>query len=659
MCGIAGEIRFDAAPDVDAVRRMTRVLVHRGPDDEGFFNDGPAALGHRRLSILDLSGGAQPMVREGCAIVFNGQAYEHESLREILRSRGHAFTTRSDTEVVLRAYLEWGERFVERLHGMFSIAIWDRRQKKLVLARDRMGKKPLYYALESPSGWNGTVPTESAGPLPARRFVFGSELKGFKAHGGVPRQLDREAFLQYLAAEYVPAPRSIFDSIRKLPAAHLAVLDESGFRLRRYWELPVPSGDWRRGRIGSERPAPHSDPDLEGELIGLLDTAVERRLVADVPVGVFLSGGVDSTAITALASRHRHPLQTFNIAFNEASFDESSFAKLASERLGTEHHCELLSSDACLEQIADAVALLDEPFADPSFLPTLLLSRFVSKHVKVALAGDGGDELFAGYDPFLAHRPAQIAARLPRPVRALLARAVEQLPAASTNMSFDFRLKQFFRGLSAPASLRHQFWIGSFIPEELHRVLHADFEPLLQDDVVYREVLEESERASRAGIAHGSVDEALRFYLGRYLADDILVKADRAGMAASLELRAPFLDTHVVEFVARLPWREKLSLSRTKLLLKRALRGVVPEEILRRPKKGFGIPVASWIREALRPLFEDLFSPGSLARSGVFDPAATRALLDQHLAGRADLRKPLWTVAMFLLWQRRWGATPV
>src|SRR5262249_15144443 len=264
-------------------------------------------------------------------------------------------------------------------------------------------------------------------------------------------------------AEYVPAPRSIFDCIRKLPAAHLAVLDERGFRLHRYWELPVPASADRNGSPAAQA---RQDPDLQAEPTHLLRASRRRRLSADVPVGVCLSGGVDSTAITAMAARHRRPLETFNVAFDESSFDESPFAELAAQRLGTEHHSETLSSNACLEQVPEAVAQLDEPFADPSFLPTLLLSHFVRRHVIVALAGDGGDELFAGYDPFLAHRPAQIAARLPEPVRALLGKAVSHLPAASTNMSLDFRLKQFFRGLSAPASLRHQFWIGAFVPGE-------------------------------------------------------------------------------------------------------------------------------------------------------------------------------------------------
>jgi asparagine synthase (glutamine-hydrolysing) len=639
MCGICGDLDLSAAPDAESVRRMARALAHRGPDAEGFFVEGPAALGHRRLSILDLAGGVQPMVRDGVAMVFNGQAYEHGDLRERLRAKGHAFTTRSDTEVVLRAYLEWGERFVEELHGMFAIALWDAPRRKLVLARDRLGKKPLYYALAHGAAW--TAAPDGA----ATRVVFGSELKAFAAHRGVPRELDAEALAQYLAVEYVPAPRSIHRHIFKLPAAHVAVLDERGFRLRRYWELPAPE------------PARISAGEAGEELVRLLDRAVAQRLVADVPVGVFLSGGIDSTTISALAARHKDPLQTFSIGFTEQSFDETPYAQLASRWLGTKHATERLSGQACLDLLPDAVASLDEPFADPSFLPTLLLSRFTRRTVKVALAGDGGDELFAGYDPFLAHRPAALFARLPRGVHGLVRGAVARLPSSSRNMSLDFRLKQFLRGASEPPSLRHQAWIGSFLPPELEQLLHPDLRHHAAPEVAYREVLAEAARGARAGVRPGSVDEALRFYLGRYLADDILVKADRASMAASLELRAPFLDTHVVEFAARLPWRLKLSLTRTKVLLKRALRGVVPDEILRRPKKGFGIPVAAWIRGPLRPLFEELYSDAELRRAGLFEPRNAQAMLQRHLRGEADLRKPLWTLAMFQLWQRKWGSS--
>jgi asparagine synthase (glutamine-hydrolysing) len=643
MCGIAGEIRFDGAPDEAAVRRMAACLRHRGPDDEGFHRAGPAALAHRRLSILDLAGGGQPMAAGDCAIVFNGEAYRHDELRRELTSRGHAFRTRSDTEVVLRAYLEWGEGFLDHVDGMFALALWDGRRRALLLARDRMGKKPLYYALARDGGWQGAPP--SADGERATGIVFASELKAFAAHGAVPRELDPAALVKYLAVEYVPAPHTIQRAVFKLPAATAARLDESGFRAWRYWELPAPG-----------RSAAPPRPEAEREILERLERAVARRLVADVPVGVFLSGGIDSTAVAALAARHARPLATFAIGFEEASFDESGWARLAADRIGSVHHEERLSGRACLDLLPDAVETLDEPFADPSILPTLLLSRFVRRHVTVALAGDGGDELFAGYDTFLAHRPAAWAARLPGAALDALSAAAGLLPSSSRNMSLDFRVKQFLRGVRFPPALRHQAWIGSFLPEELRQLLHPDLRPLAVSEVAWQEVLDDAARAEASGSAPGSVDQALRFFVTRYLADDILVKADRASMAASLEVRAPFLDTEVVEYVARLPERYKLGLGRTKRLLRHALRGVVPDAILRRPKKGFGIPVAAWIRGPLRPMFEDLFSPRSLERSGVLHPPAARALLDRHLSGGADLRKPLWTLACFLLWQRRWGS---
>lgn len=641
MCGIAGEVRFDAPASPEAVHCMADALAHRGPDAEGFASDGTAALGHRRLAILDVAGGVQPMVREGVTLLFNGQAYDFVALRTELAARGHPFTTRSDTEVVLRAYLEWGEACFARIQGMFAVALWDAPRRRLVLGRDRLGKKPLHLALAFRGHWLHGLPAPGSAPEPADRLVFGSELKAFVAHRGIPRTLSQPALVEYLAAEAIPAPRTIYAEVHKLPAAHFAVFDAAGLRTQRYWELPAPNS----GQAGPEEAA---------ELRALLDAAVAKRLVADVPVGIFLSGGVDSTGLTALAVRHSPRIHSFSIGFEESSFDESEYARLAADALGTEHHSEMLSGEACVELLPRAVEQLDEPFADPSYLPTHLLSRFVRQTVKVALAGDGGDELFAGYDPFLAHRPAALLARLPRVALGFLSGAVAKLPAASTNMSLDFRLKQLFRGLAAPAALRHATWIGAFVPAELETLLQPDLQPLARDSVAYRAVLESAEEGYRAGLAPGSVDEALRFYLQRYLADDILVKADRASMAASLEVRAPFLDTHVVEFAARLPWSQKLSLTRTKVVLKEALQSLVPSAILERPKKGFGIPVARWIRGPLRPLFEDLFSEPSLKRSSVFAPVPTHALLERHLSGAADLRKPLWTLAMFLLWQRRW-----
>jgi asparagine synthase (glutamine-hydrolysing) len=643
MCGVAGELNLLAAPDAGVLSRMTGALAHRGPDAEGFFRQGPVALGHRRLSILDLEGGVQPMTREGVTLVFNGQAYNHDEVRAHLQGKGHVFTTRSDTEVVLRAYLEWSDRFVEHLQGMFAIALWDSRFQRLVLARDRMGKKPLYFALADHKRWF-TRPVDTGEKVAATRLVFGSELKSLFAHPDVPREISPEAVAKYLAVEYVPAPYSILRAVQKLPAAHLAVLDAQGFRTQRYWQLPAFS---EQKRI--------SEAEAATELLRQLDAAVARRLVADVPVGVFLSGGVDSTGIAALAVRHKSPLSTFSIGFTEKTFDESHHARFAASVLGTEHHEEILHGEACVDLLPKLVTRLDEPFADPSVLPTALLSTFVRKHVTVALAGDGGDELFAGYDTFLAHLPAAALAHLPAGLIRAGSGLAQRLPASSANMSFDFRVKQLLRGLTVPSSLRHQAWIGSFSPEELSGVLAPELRPQASAEVVYAEVLKDADAARAAGVKPGSVDEALRFFLTRYLADDILVKADRASMLASLEVRAPFLDTEVVELALRLPWQTKLSPGKTKRVLKRALTGVVPEQILSRPKKGFGIPVARWIRGPLRPLFEDIFSERTLRASGLVDVTATRALLQRHLSGAADLRKPLWTLAMLLLWQRHWG----
>ena len=655
MCGIAGALDFEKTPDPAALRRMSKALAHRGPDAEGFFEAAPIALAHRRLSILDLATGQQPMTREGCTVVFNGEIYGFAPLRARLEAAGQTFRTRSDTEVLLGAYLAYGEAFVGELDGMFAFALWDARSRRLLLGRDRAGKKPLYFALETAGG----VPREDSDALPAgavRRVVFGSELKALVAHGGLGLSPDRSALVRYLAAECIPGDRSAFAEVRKLPPAHLAVIERGGYRATRYWELPFPEArplSWSlpgrlRGELGRRG----------AELRELLEAAVQRRLVADVPVGVFLSGGIDSSAVTALAVKSHPGVSTFSIAFEEDSFDESPFAAKVAERFGTDHHVERLSPEACSALVPDAAEILDEPFADASFFPTLLLSRFARRTVKVALGGDGGDEVFAGYDPFLAHRPAQLLEIFPTPAIDLLAATVNRLPAQATNMSFDFRLKQLFRGLEAPPDLRHASWLAAFSPGELEQLVVPELAPFALPGEVYRDALAGAQADVRAGLETGSVDQALRFYFQRYLVDDILVKADRASMAASLEVRSPFLDTALVEVASGAPCPTtslKLSLAGTKRVLKHALRDLVPKDILERPKKGFGIPVARWIRGPLRPLFEDLFSEQNLARSGLVQPAPARALLRRHLDGKTDLRKPLWTLMMFLLWQRRWA----
>ncbi|MBS2025976.1 MAG: asparagine synthase (glutamine-hydrolyzing), partial [Deltaproteobacteria bacterium] len=403
MCGLTGEVRFDRAPDAQAVRRASDAIAHRGPDAEGFFTEGPAAFGHRRLSILDIAGGVQPMIENGVVLIFNGQIYRHEALREELRQKGHTFRTRSDTEVVLRAFLEWGEDFASHLDGMFALALWEPWRERLVLARDRVGKKPLYYALFNHGASAGADPVDDGATRAASQVVFASELKALFARGDVPKDLDETAFVQYLAAESVPGSRSILRGVHKLPAAHVAVFDRTGFRVRRYWELPAPSAEARaHSSHAHDSHLPSGELYEAGQkLLSLLDGAVARRLVADVPVGVFLSGGIDSSTLSALAARHKSPLDTFSIGFQEASFDETPYALTVAKHIGSRHQVETLSGQDCVDLLPAAVDSLCEPLADASFLPTLLLSRFTRKHVTVALAGDGGDELFAGYDPFL------------------------------------------------------------------------------------------------------------------------------------------------------------------------------------------------------------------------------------------------------------------
>ncbi len=650
MCGIAGELSFQKTPDGEALRRMAHAIRHRGPDGDGFFEAGPIALAHRRLAILDLATGDQPMTRGDCTVVFNGEIYRFAELREQLRLRGHVFTTTSDTEVLLFAYLEWGSDFVRHLDGMFAFALWDARSRRLLLARDRAGKKPLYFALETEGG-RAREESDSLPQGAVHRLAFASELKALVAHGGLGLQTDRAALVRYLAAEAIPGKRSAFAEVRKLPPAHLAIVDATAFRVERFWELPYPeTRRWPLRAFGA------GDLDARAaELRDLLEGAVSRRLVADVPVGVFLSGGIDSSSITAFAVKSHPGVSTFSIAFDEESFDESPYAAQIARRFETDHHVERLSGEACAALVPDAAEILDEPFADASFFPTLLLSRFARKSVKVALGGDGGDEIFAGYDPFLAHRPAQLLSALPTPVLDLLAAGVGRLPPQATNMSFEFRVKQLLRGMQSEPTLRHASWLAAFSPNELEELVVPDLASYTLPSEIYRDALEGAQADVRAGLRAGSVDEALRYYFHRYLADDILVKADRASMAASLEVRSPFLDQAVIEWAARLPFQAKLSVTTTKRILKRALRGIVPSEVLDRPKKGFGIPVAHWIRGQLRPLFEELFSEKNLEASGLVQAGPARALLQRHLDGKADLRKPLWTLMMLLLWQRKWG----
>ena len=603
---------------------MAGTIRHRGPDDDGVYvdeyEDGICVgLGFRRLSIIDLETGNQQIANEDGSVqlVFNGEIYNYRELRAELEGRGHRFRTQADTEVIVHLYEDLGTRCFDRLNGMFGLALWDVRRRELVLARDRFGKKPLYYAEVGDT------------------LLFGSELKALLAHPACPGELDVDSLSRYLALEYVPAPRSILGGVHKLPAAHLLRWRDGNVAVERWWDLAF------------EQPEPgRSDEDYAEELHERLRAAVVRRLVSDVPLGAFLSGGIDSSSVVAMMveAMPSRDVKTFSVGFGERSFDESEHGRRVAEHFGTDHHEEVFTPHVLIDVLPDVVDVLDEPFGDASILPTYVLSRFTRESVTVALGGDGSDELLAGYPTFPADRVARLY-RMPRVLHEHVAVALaDRLPVSTANFSLDFKVKRFLRGAGASAETRHATWLGSFTPEEQTALLgHAP-----------ADVFAEQRRAFAAAPTRDPLERLVYLYATTYLQDDILFKVDRASMATSLEVRAPFLDVELVEFLGRVPARLKLRRLETKHLLKRAMAGRLPEGIADRAKKGFGIPVAEWLKADLREQLQDELSPDRIRRQGLFDPAVVEKLVSEHLAGRRDHRKQLWTLFMFQLWHRRW-----
>ena len=617
MCGICGLVAGERVPDVEAVARMSGRLVHRGPDDDGIFCEGPAALAARRLSIIDLEHGHQPIENEdrSAVVVQNGEVYNYRELKRELEGRGHRFATDCDTEVHVHAYEEWGGDYVERLRGMFAVALWDKRRRRLLLARDRFGIKPLYYR-------------HAGGEL-----SFASELKALLEQPGFSRGVDPRAIAAYLAFNSIPAPLTIFAEARKLPPGHLLVWEGGELGLRRYARPgPVPAGEVRRG----------SAAELAAELREVLDDSIRAHLVADVPVGVLLSGGVDSGGIAALASRHAdEPLRTFSIGFEEAGFDELSRARLVAELYGTDHHELVLRPDA-VELLPKLVEAFDEPFGDSSALPTYLVSQLASEHVKTAMSGEGGDELFGGYYTYVADLLARRVGRL-----AALARPLaEALPSRTDRVGFDYKAKRFARAAALPPLERHHGWKEIFSPgarAELVGEGASGWDPL----DLYRERYAETVGAEPLARMQ-DVD------LGIYLVDDLLVKTDRLSMAHSLELRVPFLDPKVADFAFALPTKLKVRGLSKKRLLRQALEPLLPREIVHGRKQGFSIPIAAWLRGPLEPFAREVLAPSALARQGLLDPAAATPLLDRHVAGREDLSRQIWGLMALTLWFDRY-----
>lgn len=634
MCGIAGICQVDASPLTPEagqwVKAMTDRMSHRGPDGEGQWSNGPVCLGHRRLSIIDLSGGGQPMhSADGqMTVTFNGEIYNYAELKEQLTALGGQFQTSSDTEVILEGYRIWGPDCLARFDGMFAFALWDNQQRRLFCARDRFGKKPFFYTVQH------------------GRLYFASELTGIEQLHHLSLTMNPQAVMRYLAYEYVPTPHSVYTEVQSLPPSHMLLLQDGNLSISRYWDMPTPDESDKR-----------SDNELCEDLRFLLSRAVRRRMVSDVPLGVFLSGGIDSSIVAGLMARQSSTaIKTFSIGFSEASYDESRYARIVAKAFATDHHERVLSAEECADTLPGIISRMDVPMADASVAPTWLLSGVTREKVTVALGGDGADELWAGYEHYIGFKVAQWYNAAPAALRKGIIEPLAQLlPSSAGYINPRLAVATFLRAAHAPAWQRVQTMLTAFTPDMQESILDSAFKAqqpgFLAPEVLYAPTREHYEHWQPQNAAT-PLARAFHVYARQFMLDDILVKVDRCSMLHSLEVRAPFLDKDAAEFAARLPVSKKLHGFKRKWLLKKAFAELLPDEILYRNKRGFQIPVAQWLRGRMRPLMEDLLSESTLKAQGIFNHQAVRALMDEHVSGRADLRKPLWTLLVFQLWWR-------
>ena len=620
MCGICGVVSFQ--PNVPTARsillRMNASLQHRGPDDEGYYVDDQVNLAMRRLSIIDLHTGQQPISNESGDIwaVCNGEIYNFQNVRTALEQRGHIFRTQSDTEIIVHAYEEYGDECVTHFNGMFAMAVWDRRERRLLLARDRLGIKPLYY-------WSG-----------AGKLVFGSELKALLSHPDVPRQVDLAALDLFLTLEYIPAPRTIYTNLFKLLPGHQLVVEKGILKVTQYWDVPY-------------QPISQSEAECVEILSGLIQESVRLHGISDVPLGAFLSGGLDSSTLVGyLSQKANAPVQTFSIGFEHDSYNELPYAEAVAKHFVTKHHSQILKLDQ-VNLIEQLVTHFDEPFADTSILPTFLVSRLASQEVKVVLSGDGGDELFAGYDTYLAEKLDGYYRHLPQTWRQrAFPTFAGLLPPRPAKKGFINKVKRMIEGGALDPSLQHTRWMMFLSSSEKHSLYTSDLQAAIRDDPV-------------SDFFHGYFEKARLFDplaqqqyvdIKTYLADDILTKVDRMSMAVSIEARVPLLDYRIVEFALNLPAHMKLKGGRTKSILREAVKNMLPSLVLEKPKEGFSIPVKHWLRTSLKPMMLDLLSPAALQNHGYFEHRVVAQWIREHLQGQANHSHRLWALMVFQMW---------
>jgi asparagine synthase (glutamine-hydrolysing) len=635
MCGIAGIVGLtEKDADAPLLQRLCARLTHRGPDEEGYFANRDVALGQRRLSIIDLSSGRQPMANEDETVwvTFNGEIYNFQELRKRLEGLGHRFATHSDTEVIVHAYEQYGPDCVRHLRGMFAFAVWDVSRRALLLARDRVGKKPLFYAL-------------AGGQL-----IFASELQALIEHPAVSRQTDPTAIDDYLTYGYIPAPRTVYRGVSKLPPAHYLTcrLEEGGsrpenVRLERYWHLQY-----------TPKQTLTEEDAVEG-LLEVLTEAVRLRLIADVPLGALLSGGIDSSVVVALMSQlSDQPVKTFSIGFDEREFDELPFARAVAQRYGTDHH-EMIVRPSALEVLPTLVRHYGEPYADSSAVPSYYVARMTRQHVKVALNGDGGDESFAGYERYLGSMVADRFRWVP-PVllRGLGGLATLLCPPSLPRRSRFRQAGRFLQVAGLPRLQRYLRWVSYLTPARKASLYTPEFRSQLAEHDAEAWLTAEYAAVRNEGAA--GLDSLLGLDVRSYLPEDLLVKMDIATMACSLEARSPFLDHKVMEFAATLPAKFKVRRTTLKYLLKKAAARLLPAENLHRRKMGFGVPVGTWMRNELRPLLEDLLLAPDARTRRWFQPGPLRQMVEEHVQGKQDYAFQLWALLWLEMWHREFAA---
>jgi len=621
MCGICGIYNFfqnNSQFLEEQIKKMCQVMTHRGPDDEGYYLDEKIGLGMRRLAIIDLITGHQPIHNEDESIwvILNGEIYNFKELREELIRKGHKFYTNSDTETIVHLYEEEGENVANKLNGMFAFAIWDKKNRILLLARDRLGIKPLHFFQKN------------------NIFIFASEIKSILVTDYYKKEIDFDALSKYFSFEYIPAPQTIFKDIKKLLPGHLIVINNDKIKIKKYWDVRY------EYEIKDEN-------YYTEQIYERLREAVKKRLISDVPLGVFLSGGIDSSTVTYLMSQvSNSQIRTFSIGFEEQSFNELEYARIMAKYVRSEHKEFVVKSKMVKELVPILMKYLDEPLADASIIPTYIISKLAREFVTVALAGDGGDELFAGYDTYKAYQIARFYRKVPKFIRNyIIKNLVNILPASSKRLSFEFKAKKFISGIDYPPEISNYIWWGAYNPSEKDKLFSDDFKSLIKEDP-YSPVFFHLKNYKPENM----LDRLGYLDIKLYLQDDLLVKVDRMSMANSLEIRVPFLDHNFVEFVTSIPYNLKLKGLKTKYILKKTMEAHLPRKVLYRKKIGFDIPLGVWIRKELKDFTLEILSKENLNRHGFFNYSYIEKILKEHFSGKHNHRQLLWPLIIFQFW---------